>query len=137
MSAEGRWVGVADGDGDGAGESGADLVVPGAGALAGLAVLAVPSLFAGAAVPVAGAWDVVPAPGAVEVGVAVDLTGARVVPDAVGMADTVGVAAPVGAAAGLVAVGLDGVAVTVGDVWPSWLGELSRLGELALAVGVA
>jgi hypothetical protein len=58
---------------------------------------------------------------ALEVGVAVDLTGVgtRSVLDAVGVADTVGVAAPVGAAAGRVTVGLDGVAVTVGDAWPS------------------
>jgi hypothetical protein len=62
---------------------------------------------------------VVAAPGAVvlEAGAAADLTGAGacLVPDAVGVTDTVGVVAPAGAAAGLVAVGLDGVAVTAGD----------------------
>jgi hypothetical protein len=58
---------------------------------------------------------------ALEVGIAVDLTGAGncEVLDPVGVTDTVGVAAPVDEAAGPVATGLGGVAVTVGDAWPS------------------
>jgi hypothetical protein len=129
MPAVGRWVraggGVADGVGDaGADDAGAGLVVASAGILPVLPVLAVLPA-AGAAVPVTGAdaLGVVPAVGAValEAGVAVDPTGAedRVVDDTVGVADTVDVAAPVGAAWGLVALGLDGVAVTAGDAWPS------------------
>jgi hypothetical protein len=58
---------------------------------------------------------------ALEAGIAVDLTcvGNCEVLDPVGITDTVGVAAPVDEDAGLVATGLDGVAVTVGDAWPS------------------
>jgi hypothetical protein len=58
---------------------------------------------------------------ALEVGTAVDLTGAGNCEDlaTVGVTDAVGVAAPVGEATGLVAAGLGGVAVTVGDAWPS------------------
>jgi len=62
---------------------------------------------------------------ALEVGIAVDLTGAGNCE----VLDPVGVAAPVGEAAGLVAVGL-------GDAWPSG-GAVDRLGGLALAVGAA
>jgi hypothetical protein len=135
MSAVGRRVRAGDGVADGAGDAEAGLVVTGAG---GLAVLPA----AGAAVPVTGAdaLGVVPAAGAValEVGVAVDLTGAGacVVGDTAGVADTVGVAAPVGAAWGLVALGLDGVAVTVGDAWPS-RGAVDWFVAPALAVGAS
>ena len=129
MSAVGWRVGV------GVADAGVGLVETGAGALAVLPA-------AGAAVPVTGAdaLGAVPAAGAValEVGVAVDLTGAgvRVVGDTAGVADTVGVAAPVGAAGGLVALGLDGVAVTVGDAWPS-RGAGGWFVAPALAVGAS
>jgi len=57
---------------------------------------------------------------ALAVGTAVDLTGVGDwgFLDVVGVADTVGVAALVGELAGVVAVGLSVVAVTVGDAWP-------------------
>src|SRR6185437_2121360 len=62
----------------------------------------------------------------------VDLTGAeaRVVGDTVGVADTVG------AAWGLVALGLDGAAVTVDGAWPS-RGAVGWLVAPALAVGAS
>jgi hypothetical protein len=111
MPAIGRRVCGGDGFADGVGETGVGPVVTGAGALAALAAL----LAAGVTVPVTGAdaLDAAPAVGAValEVAVAVGLTGAgaRVVGDTVG----------VGAAWGLVALGLDGVAVAVGEAPPS------------------
>src|SRR6185437_567710 len=129
MSAVGWRVGV------GVADAGVGLVETGAGALAVLPA-------AGAAVPVTGAdaLGAVPAAGAValEAGVAVDLTGAgvRVVGDTAGVADTVGVAAPVGAAGGLVALGPDGVAVTVSDAWPS-RGAGGWFVAPALAVGAS
>ena len=118
MSAVGRRVRVGDGVADGVGGAGTGLLETGA-----LALAALPAV--GAAVPVTGAdaLGVVPAAGpvALEIEAAVDLTGAgaRVVGDAGGVADTVGVAAPAGTAWGLVALGLDGAAVTAGDAWPS------------------
>jgi hypothetical protein len=129
MSAVGRRVDV----GVGVADAGVGLMETGAGALTVLPA-ALPA--AGAAVPVTGAdaLGVVPAAGAValEVGVAVDLTGtgARVVGDTVGVADTVG------AAGGLVALGLDGVAVTVGDAWPS-RGAGGWVVAPALAIGAS
>jgi len=128
MSAVGRWVCVAEALADGAGETGVGSVVAAAGTLAVL-------LAADAAIPVTGvASDVVAAAGAVarEVGIAADPTGAADCE----VLDSVGVAAPVGEVTGLVATGLVGVAVTVGDAWSS-AGVVDRLGELALAVGVA
>lgn len=118
MPAVGRRVCVGDGVADGVGDAGVGLAVTGAGALAVLPA-------AGAAVPVTGADALGAVPvadaAALEAGVAVDPTGAgaRVVGDTGGVADTAGVAAPAGAARGLVALGLDGAAVTVGDAWPS------------------
>lgn len=135
MSAAGRRVRAGDGVADGVGGAGVGLVETGAGAWAVLPA-------AGAAVPVTGAdaLGVVPAadPVALEPGVAVDLTGAgaRVMGDTVGVADTAGVAAPVGAAWGLVALGLDGVAVTAGDAWPS-RGAVGWFAAPALAVGAS
>jgi hypothetical protein len=131
MPAAGRRVRADDGVADGVGGAGIGLVETGAGALAVLPA-------AGTAVPVTGAdaLGVIPAadPVALEPRVAVDLTGAgaRVMGDTVGVADTAGV----GAARGLVALGLDGVAVTAGDAWPS-RGAVGWFAAPALAVGAS